>query len=501
LAQKKQKKYLFPVVAFVVPILFRMVPEILMGPYLVGFDTMAYYVPTTLAWLHGSVNLWSFIATAPLLYTLTAGLTSIGGSVILILKVLPSLLLGFLGLSIYGYARRGLGWSAKKSIVPTLIGTLYFVALRISWDALREELALVFFFVVLMLITTRAGESGKFSWKRFASFSLALVAVILSDQVVAALVLGVILLTVIYELFRKNRAGATSLILFSLPAVALFFVIFYLSPVVPEYRLILGFPTTQDGWLALFGYPSYQAMLASEAGFILYSFLLILPLALLSARRFSNFQMRSWIILILIAVFVPMVSPSGLRLVMLLTYPLAFFVTEGLSRLRSFNWKRFRLTWLRIGLLYLVVITLVLSLGFMLMPPETPFPYFSDGLNGYIYDIPTSMLQNTVSVRDCQSTVNALQWLKSNMTGNAVLLSHRVFYGWALSALNSDQIFFYEYGNPTTAATNATREGYNQIYLIWWISGQGWEGQPTVPSSFHEIYQNGEIAIYRYISN
>ena len=61
------------------------------------------------------------------------------------LKVLPSVLLGFLGLAMYGYARRGLGWSPKKSIVPALVGTLYFVALRVSWDAFREELANNFF--------------------------------------------------------------------------------------------------------------------------------------------------------------------------------------------------------------------------------------------------------------------------------------------------------------------------------------------------------------------
>jgi hypothetical protein len=89
------------------------------------------------------------------------------------------------------------------------------------------------------------------------------------------------------------------------------------------------------------------------------------------------------------------------------------------------------------------------------------------------------------------------------MTSNSVLLTHRVFYGWALSTLNPDQVLLYEFGNPQDAAKTAAQQGYNQIYLIWWINGKGWDGQPTVPSGFHEIYQIREIAIYLYapISN
>jgi hypothetical protein len=496
------KKFLFPFIAFVVPLLVRVIPEVLMGPYVVGFDTMAYYVPTTLLWLKGGVNLWSFIASAPLFYTLTVGLVLSGGSLALVLKVLPPVLLGFLGLSMYGYARRGLGWSPKKSVVPALVGTLYFVALRVSWDALREEVALIFFFVVLMLLVAGAGGSGKFSWKRYVGFSLALAAVVLSNQVVAVLMLGVVLFTVIYKLVRESRVDAVRLVVFSLPAVLLFFAIFYLSSAVPEYRLIFGFPTTNDGWLALFGYSSYLAMLVSEAGFFLYCFLPLLPLAVLSVRRFGSFQMRSWVVLILVAALIPVVSPSDLRLIMLLIYPLAFYATDALSRLKSINWKRFRVTLLRIGLVYLVVVTAVLSLGFMLRPPENPFPYFDSGqMNGYIYQIPSSMLQNSVSIADCQDTANALQWLKGNMTGNSVLLTHRAFYGWAFSTLNPDQVLLYEFDNPANAATTAAQEGHGQIYLIWWVNGQGWDGQPTVSSSFHEIYQSGRIAIYRYAAD
>jgi len=469
-----------------------------MGPYLVGFDTIAHYVPTTLLWVNGNTNLSSFIGTAPLLYILTSSLVLAGGSVTLVFKVLPPVLLGFLGLSIYCYARRSLGWSPKKSMVPTLLGTLYFVALRVSWDAWREEIAVIFLFVALMLLASKAGKQEKFSWKRYTVFSLASVAVVLSNQVVAVLMLGIVLFTVVHKIVRAHRLDAARLAMFSLPAVLLFFAVFLLTPSVPEYRVIFGFPSTNDGWLTLFGYTSYPAMLANEAVFILYCFLPILPLALLSVRRFSNFQMRTWIILILIAAFIPIVSPSNMRLLTLLTYPLAFYVAEALSKLKTVNWSRFRGSFLRFGMVYLVVVTAVLSVGFMALPPQQPLPYFSSPINGYIYQIPSSMLQNTVPITDCQDVENAFQWLKGNMTTESVLITHRAFYGWALSTLNPKQVILYEYDDPANAATTAVQGGHEQIYLVWWINGQGWYGQPTVASSFHEVYESGNIAVYSY---
>jgi hypothetical protein len=493
------KKYMFPILAFAVPLLLRAIPEILMGPYVVGFDTMAHYVPTTVLWLHGGVDLWRYIATAPLFYTIIVSLVSVGGPVITVLKIIPPILHGFLGLSIYGYAKSGLNWSPKKSVLTALIATLYFVALRISWDLLRNELALVFFFVVLTLIAKE--NLGKNSWKRFLLLSLAMLAVVLAHQLVAVVMLGMITFTILFYLFRKQRAKILPLVAVSLPAVLLFFVSFYFSPSVPEFRLIFGFPAVGgDGWLSLFGFASYPAMLASEAGFFLYCFLLILPLVVVSLRRFGNFQMRAWILLMLLASLVPMVSPSNLRWIMMLTYPFAFYVSETLSRLKSINWRRFKITVRRVAVVYLVASTALLSLGFMVMSPDNPFPYFQAGaFNGYIYQIPSSMLQNTVSITDCKDVANAVQWFKNGENTNALLLTHRAFYGWALTTLDPNQVVLYEYDDPAKTAATVVQEGHSQIYLIWWINGLGWYGQPSVSSSFEMVYQSGRIAVYHYI--
>ena len=488
----RNRDIVFPVLAFVIPLVVRAIPEILMGPYIVGFDTLGFYVPNTLLWLHNGINLWGFLATAPLFYTIFMSVVAAGGSPVFVLKIISPLLLGFLGLSIFAYAKRGLGWSPSKSTFVALLGTVYFVALRASWDQLREELGLVFFFVVLMLLINRKDSS----WKRYVVLSLAMVVVVLSHQLVSVLMFGVIVFTVAYNLFRKDFNGSIQLIAVSLPA-ALYFVIVYLSGVAQSG--ILGYSNVVSPLASWTGFTSYQSMLISEGGFFLYCFLPILPLVVVSLWRFGNLHLRSWLLLSLILLLLPIASVSPYRWVLMLTYPLAFYATEALSRLKTIKWKRFKFTVYRIAILYLVLSTAILSFGFIFMTSEKPFLYFNpDPCNKYIYQIPSSMLQNTISITDCQDTINTLQWFKDNVNSSALLLTHTVFYGWALLALNNSQVRTYGFGDPVNAATAVAQEGHSQIYLIWWVNGQGWYEQPTVSSSFHEVYQSGNIAVYSY---
>ncbi len=44
------------------------IPEIIVGPYPVGFDTIAFYVPNTLDWAAGKAGLLEMLGTAPLMY-------------------------------------------------------------------------------------------------------------------------------------------------------------------------------------------------------------------------------------------------------------------------------------------------------------------------------------------------------------------------------------------------------------------------------------------------
>ncbi len=486
---------LFLVLAFLIPLLVRTIPEILMGPYITGFDTLGFYVPNTLIWLHGGFSLWGFLSTAPLFYTIFMSLVAVGGSLVFVIKIISPILLGFLGLSIFVYARKGLCWSFPKSSFVAFLGTLYFVALRASWDQLREELGLVLFFVVLtLLLTNKKGGS----WKNYIPLSLAMMAVVLSHQLMSVLMLGVIVFNVAYNLFHKDFIKSIRLIATSLPAI-LYFILIYLAGVTQSgflnYSTNVGSPL-----LSWTGFTSYQSMLTSVGGFFFYCFVPLLPFIVVGLWRFKNLQLRSWFILSLILMLLPLASVSPYRWVLLLTYPFAFFATDALSGLKSIKRKpRLKFSIYKIAILYLVLSTAILSFGFIFMTSENPFFYYNPNyLNKYPYQIPTSMLQNTVSVIDCHDTLNSLQWFKNNVNSSGLLLSHTVFYGWALLELNESRVRSYGFDNPVNATISIAQEGHIQLYLIWWVRGQGWYAQPTLPTPFQEVYHSGRIAIYSY---
>jgi len=473
--------------AFLIPLVVRAVPEVLMGPYIVGFDPIAYYVPFVYSWIRHGVDFWGFLADVPLFYCILILTTLLGMDIVFALKLVAPLLHGFLALAVYGYASRSLGWSPRKSFFATLLATLYFVALRISWDFLRNELALIFLFIALTML-----QKGRNDWKSFVSLPLTMILVTLSHELVTVIMLVIVAAMVLRLLFERDYVGARNLILMSLPAVLLFLSIFYarcrVSP--GEFTVLTSFPGKEpEGWLSLFGFSSYPDMVIDMLGFFLYCYILLLPLVAMSAKLPRNFQLRSWTLWSLGAILFPLITQSarvnGFRWILMLTYPLSFYAMEALTSIKL-NYRRL-----------LVLLTIgMFTVGFITMPYEYGFPYFA--IPQYQVYVPSSMLQNTVPLSDCQDAVNVLQWLKNAMNGNARLLTHTAFYGWAILMLDESQIVYYEFGNPDKVARDLAQLGYDEIYLIWWVNGFGWHGQPTVSSSFREVCRSGRIAVYVY---
>ena len=138
-----------------------------------------------------------------------------------------------------------------------------------------------------------------------------------------------------------------------------------------------------------------------------------------------------------------------------------------------------------------------MSVSFLVLPNSGALDYYGS----YPTYVPKSMLQNTLQLSDCQDTANALLWAQNNMPRNGYLLVHEAFYGWATLSFDSNRLIPYFFGNLTDI-TNTLQENNstNPLYLIWWVNGSGWYGQPTVPASFKELYHSGNIAIYQYLT-
>ena len=485
----KPRVFLF--LSFFVPLIVRIIPEILMGAYVVGFDTLAYYVPNTLVWLRDGVGFCSFLATAPFLYMLLMGVTAGGVPIVASLKVLAPLLLGLLGLAVYFYAHKTLSWNPKKSFLAVLFATLYFVALRISWDMLRSELALIFLFVALIFVE----KEGK-PLRNGVLLSLAMLSVVFAHQLVAVIMLFIVLVTGVRWLLDRRMVDVRRLAVCCVPALFLFSMIVYANYATsPAFSVLSGFPAKEaEGFIALAGFASYPDMVFDTLSFLVFCYLPLLPLVVLGFKQHKgNIQLLAWVFWVLIALVSAIVSPNAFvpalphRWILLLTYPLAFFAVEGFLRLRLNAFK--------VGM-GLVLATL--SLSFLVLPYSLAFPYFSFGS---IYT-PVSMIHNTMALSDCEDTLNALQWAGKLLDNDSRLLVHDAFRGWAILTLDGEHLLRYGYLNPASYAQGLVENGSTyELYLVWWVNGSGWCGQPTVASTFEEVYKSGKIAVYKYYVN
>jgi len=481
----------FPLLAFIIPLAVRAIPEVLMGPFVVGFDTLGYYVPNTLTWLNDGVNFWNFLATAPLFYILLMGITSIGVPIVIALKVMAPLLLGLLGVAVYFYANKTLSWSPRKSLLVALFATLYFVALRVSWDMLRSELGLIFLFTALIFLEKDEGSS----FRNGFLLSLGMFSVVLAHQLVAVIMFFIVLVTLVRLYFDRKMGDLGRVVVCSVPAGFMFLLVVYANYVVSsQFSVISGFPAQgSDGFMALFGFASYSGLVVDTLGFLVFCYLPLLPLVVLGARKFrGNLHLKAWVVWLFVALLLVIVSPNASFLVfpyrwtLLLAYPLAFFAAEAFAGFRLNLYK------LGVGLMLATF-----SLGFMFLPNSLAFPYYE----AFPLYVPTSMLQNTLALSDCQDTVNALQWIENSVDGGARLLVHDAFYGWASLTIDGDQLIPYGYENPETVAQELMENvSESPLYLIWWVNGSGWHGQPNVSSAFGEVYESGKIAVYAYNS-
>jgi hypothetical protein len=470
--------YLF--LAFIMPLSVRVLPEILMREYLVGFDTISYYVPVTWKWINNGISFWEFFGYAPLLYLMLSGLTLAGGSLIVLLKVLPPILHGFLGVTIFWYATRSLGWSSLKGLFVSLLSTLYFVGLRISWDMLRTELGLIFLFVFLIFLNTYLSDS---KWRIFVGLLSSSVLVVLSHQLVS-----IIMFTVVFGVFlekvSKHDYSFLWHLLAVLPAALLFGLTVYADYVLPA--ISENFVSGKLEWLSLLGFSSISDGIVNAGGFLFFCYLPLFPFIFAGIRKFKHKELKFWFIWCLVGIALPFLfssAPLSYRWVLLLAFPFAFFSVEGFERLNS-------------GLLKkgLVGFAVLLSFSFIFLPAEMAFPYFSL----YPYNVPSSMLQNSAPLSDCEDVVKALNWVKANVNSDGILLVHDAFYGWALLCINDVKIIRYGYASPETAALAFSEQGYKQLYVIWWVSGEGWHGQSSLPSSFREVFHSGGIAVYEF---
>src|SRR5256712_4848334 len=272
------RSYRFALAAFLIPLFIRSIPEILVGPYPIGWDTIAFYVPTTLDWAAGKTGWVTVLGTAPLMYMLSIPaylLTRVNP--VWIFKIMGPILYGSMIWALFRFIRTGLKWPEKQALGGALLTSLYFVTLRISWDLYRNMLGLTFILLSLPLIDDMKGP------RKQVLLSVLIVLAVAADQltgVMALVLVGARALMGLTGYQRKEIAGKVKV---ASPGTVLFIATTYAGLIVPGIGLVsqqTPIPTFTSASLSL--------------GFLGYAYLALIPLALLGLRGVRNIELRTW---------------------------------------------------------------------------------------------------------------------------------------------------------------------------------------------------------------
>ena len=479
--------------AFLVPFIVRSIPEILMGVWPAGFDVITYYAP----YMHdvkkyGFMKPFSDIVcsqTAPLTY-LFIGLVAyiIPLNAIILSKFISPVIYGFLGLSIYIFVKEHFNWTPKRAFLTTITVTLYFVTLRFSWDMWKNTLGLAFF--ILAICNAKNGK-----YKRFLPYSILC---ILSHELMAAMLGSVLLFITLYNLVRRS-SNRTELAVFALVGLSALLGTGYYAkwvrvfpqpqPNIPIELLPYGggmrIPHNYLEGLDWYGYKSANYIRFDASILMLKMYGPILPLAILGWK--NDVWINSYITISLIPflslIFIPaMALPAWHRSAFLLTIPLTLYAANSLAEMNSL-----RLSYLAFLIMFAVCYTV--------LPPESAFVYYGLFPSTYKY-LPTSMLQNSVSITDLNSVAESFEWLNSHLKDGDCLLAPEAYRGWAKLLINKANVTIVPY-NFSEATPSAALKYYGNIYLIWWDRDLKWYGW-SPPAEFRCLNLDGRIAVYAY---
>jgi len=480
------RQYKFALAAFLIPLGIRTIPEIIVGPYPVGWDTIAFYVPSTLDLAAGRVGPLGMLGGAPLMYMISLPVYLVSGvNPIWIFKVMGPGLYGCMAWALYRFLRVSLSWPGKQALGGVMLSALYFVTLRIGWDLYRNMLGMTFILLSLPFIQNWKGT------RRQLTLSCLLLLAVASDQLTATIALVLVAARAVDQLRKRNIGEIVGIVPIGITSVALFSLIVYAGQIAPGQAVVQTQPAL----------PGIERIWSS-LGFPVYAFLPLLPFAVMGIRRTASFELRIWSVFCVVAIFATLFPFYGLtvesyRWVLLLDIPVCVFAASGLRRVRTSTGSVRSLSNLILGRTVTIVSLglLLSSLLYIAMPAQQAFTYYTMFPNS----IPTSMVQDSVPLSDMASLRIVLNWVAARLGPDDALITHQAIYGWARVYLPStDHIINYGYSSLLDGVTLANSSGYSNIFVIWWTPGLGWHGQSYLPNRFGIVFANGNMAAYAY---
>ncbi len=464
----RSSKFLYSSV-FLLGIVLRGIPELLVPQYPVGYETITHYAPPMFAFREqGLADVFvEFFRFGPLFYTLMwfAHVMS-RAHPYLILKVVGPLLYGGLTVSFLLFLKRGLRLDGKMAFVATLLLVFQVAALRESWDRFRNVLGLIFVFAAL----TALRSDHRFRWPLVAGLA---VFTALSREYIAL----VLFVAVLGFAFLERKDRMMSLIALA-PALVVFAVINFPRQLWWSYIL--------DGQCGQYASGSYWWVVQDAFSIFAVCFLPLLPLVVKGFRR--DGLLDPMIGLLLLGSFSVIVSPwfavpGYQRWMVLLVFPFSVYAVRGFERFRLFDKRGFR------KLVVILLIFMVIGVG------------YSSGAFSYVVLpnswVPNNLVQSSIGWNQIDDVRGILRWLNEKAASNSSILVEERFYGWTLIYLkraNDDvKVIAYTANSlPQHALEKALSDGFRWIYLIWYTDSS-WK-------NFEILYSQNNVSIFLYQS-
>ncbi|KKP87726.1 MAG: hypothetical protein UR93_C0034G0003 [Berkelbacteria bacterium GW2011_GWA2_35_9] len=318
----------YGLIVFLLALLIRAIPEIMMGKFPIGYDTTTSYLTVISDILHKNIN---YFTTEQILghnglYIIYQVLINLGLSEPLILIKLVSIaMFSLLVISFYCLATKGFHYSPKNSLLVTILFMTSIVAVRISSDLVRNELGLIFFnlYLATLLNLNRRMWLGKI----FLLAILVILTYIAHQTVFVLLVLAsaICLLVEIAKYFNQYLA-----VLFYASFIALILVL----PVVFNYEWsnIDLFETVTQSQLFLVYQP---VLLYGIIYFTFIPFILLATLRLDSSKKSIVIMSLLFVSLSLIAllplIYFPVLPQFWDRWLFMLIIPVTILAYEGIK--------------------------------------------------------------------------------------------------------------------------------------------------------------------------
>lgn len=449
---------------FLVGVVLRGIPELLISWYPVGYETITHYAPVMMTF-YGRSLIDVFASTfraGPIFYLLMWLVANVSGAhVFLILKTTGPLLYGGLAISFLLFLKHGLKFDSKMALVATLLLVFQVAALRESWDRFRNVLGLIFVFGALAALRS----DHRYKWPLVAGLA---VLTALSREYVALVLFVVVLGFAVLE--RKDRV--MSLIALA-PALAIFFAMIYPA------RLWWSYISNGQ-----FAWNSYSWAVQDVVSIFVVCFLLLLPFVVKGFRRNKLLDpMIGWLLLGSFSVIVSpwFAVPGYQRWLILLVFPFSVYAAMGFERFHLFDKSSFR------KLVAILLVFMVIAVG------------YSSGAFSYVALpnswVPTNLVQSSIGWDQVDDVKGVLRWLDENAVANSSILSEERFYGWALLYLNraNNDIEVMPYGansSPTLVLEKALGDNFSLVYLIWYTDSS--------LKDFEIIHSQNSISIFRY---